>query len=62
MAFAGDQFNPVLNRIVELHLPGLGLRRIQSLEALSALRKLNLSENELQRIEGLELCTRSLGW
>lgn len=46
-----------LSTIVEVNLKGQGLRRLQALEQLTALRKACFADNELSLIQGLSACT-----
>ena len=45
------------SHVVELRMADQGLRRIQGLDQLTALRKACFAHNEISYIQGLEACT-----
>ena len=43
--------------MVEIHMVGRGVRRMQGLERLTGLHKASFARNEISHIQGLDACT-----
>lgn len=53
----GPRTDTCWEEVVEVQMVGRGVRRMQGLERLTALKKASFARNEISHIQGLDACT-----
>lgn len=53
----GARMDACWEQVVEVQMVGRGVRRMQGLERLTALKKASFARNEISHIQGLDACT-----